>query len=61
MNELVSRGLWRKLLNTMEKLSQELLFYCYVNNVTAKRQCQPEWKQMDISVTQASNGFIQSK
>ena len=43
----------------MEKLSGELHIYCYVINVTEQRYFQPAWKQMEISVTQASNGFIQ--
>jgi len=47
--------------STMEKLSWEHLIYCNLTNVTEQRQCQLEWKQMEISVTQASNGFIQSK
>jgi len=45
--------------STMEKLSGELHIYCYVINVTEQRYFQPAWKQMEISVTQASNGFIQ--
>jgi len=32
----------------------------FLHNVTGQRYCQPEWKQMEISVAQASNGFIQS-
>ena len=40
---------------------ESFVIYCYVTNVTAQRQCQPEWKQMEISVTQASNGFILSE
>jgi len=47
--------------STVEKLSWELLIYCCVTNVTEQQWFQPEWKQMEISVTQASNGFIQSK
>jgi len=46
--------------STMEKFSWEFLIDCYITNVTEQRHCQPEWKQMEISVTQASNGFIQS-
>jgi len=36
-------------------------FIVTYHNVTGQRQCQPEWKQMEISVTQASNGFIHSE
>ena len=38
-----------------------ILIYCYVTNVTEQRYCQTERKQMEISMTQASNGFIQSE
>jgi len=43
--------------STMEKLSWELLIYCYVTNVTEQRHCQPEWKQMEISVKASVKGF----
>ena len=45
----------------MEKLSWELLIYHYVSNVSEQQQCQPEWKQMEISAAQVSNGFIQTE
>jgi len=53
--------LWDVRSSTMEKLSWELLIYCYVTNTTEQRQCQLDGKQMEISVTQTSNGFIQSE
>jgi len=36
-------------------------FIVTYHDVTGQRQCQSEWKQMEISVTQASNGFIHSE
>ena len=45
----------------MEELSWELV-YCYVTNLTEQRYCQLEWKQIEIPVTQTSNGlFSQNK
>jgi len=44
----------------MEKLSWEFLIYCYITSQSSD-ECQPEWKQMEISVMQASNDFVQSE
>ena len=45
----------------MTEFSWELLIHCFVIHVTEQWQCQPEWEQMEISVTQASNSaFSQS-
>jgi len=43
----------------MQKLSQEIIIYGYVTYVT--EQCQPELKQMEISVKLTSNCFVQSE
>ena len=45
----------------MEKLSWKPLIYSYVTNVTEQQYCQQKWKQIEISVTQASNGFVKSE
>jgi len=44
----------------MDEFSREVFVHCHATNVTEQREWQPEREQMEISVTQASIGCMQS-